>query len=36
MMLMTLFEHCVTWVSRGDVNASVEVMWTTAWVACPW
>jgi hypothetical protein len=36
MTLMTLFEHCVTWVSRGDVNACVEVMWTTAWVACPW
>jgi hypothetical protein len=36
MTRMTFFEHCVTWVSRGDVHACVEVMWTTAWVACPW
>lgn len=36
MMLVTFFEHCVTWVSHGPVNACVELMWTQAWVALPW
>lgn len=32
-MLVTLFQHCITWVSRMDgTNACVEWAWTSCWV----
>lgn len=36
MMLVTLFEHCVTWVSHGTANACTDWKWTTMWTALPW
>lgn len=35
MMLFTLFEQCVLWVSRGPVNACVDSVWSAAWVSLP-
>lgn len=31
-----LTELCVTWASRGPVNACIDWQWTTGWGAVPW
>lgn len=33
MSLMTLYEACVLWVSRGPVHACIETAWTVGWVS---
>jgi hypothetical protein len=32
MTLLTLYEVCVTWVSRGPVNACIDWAWVAEWV----
>lgn len=31
-----LLPACVTWVSRGPVNACIDWQWTAAWTSIPW
>jgi hypothetical protein len=36
MTLITLFEHCVTWLQGVASAHCVTWQWTTEWTSLPW